>query len=155
KHMSKGTGTYLAIIACAVLAVVVFFLVDFTAGRSFASPQEAFDASCKAARTNNFREWCQCFTTETRDLIVLKEVEFFVRETLENARNDDDKAMIRALAEVQAKHGLTEELLAQYRDDALAMEQGKLGDQLGFARKVLAPVSDPCRFFHEMVEVRA
>ena len=33
KLMNKGTGTYLAIIGCAVLAVVVFFVADFSGGK--------------------------------------------------------------------------------------------------------------------------
>src|SRR5437879_5204461 len=104
--MNRGNGPILAIIACALLAVAVFFIVDFSAGRSFATPQEVIDAVRQASQKDDLKAWCQCLTDDSRDLLAASVIvdEFSTKQDKEKTGTDKQKAHIRAVAEVFKEH---------------------------------------------------
>ena len=152
--MKSANGIFLAIVICAVLAVAVFFLVDLSADKVYASPEEAFQAARVALQKNDMRTWCRCLTDDSRDMLLLESIELTPKETLEIAPNEK-KAIIRAKVDAQAKHGLTEEYLFKMQDEFLDLQKRKvpLEGQLRFARKLLAPVSDPNALFADLINV--
>lgn len=153
--MNRTNGIFIAIVVCAVLAAVVFSLVDLAGDKVYESPDEVFKASCVAMQKKDLRAWCQCLTDDSRDVIVAKDVEFFVKEVYEKAKTKEQKAMIRGIADVQTKHGLTEEHLVKLQDETLDLNQRNAPTEarLRFAQKVLAPVSDRCGFFADLWQV--
>jgi hypothetical protein len=152
--MKSANGIFLAIVICAVLAVAVFFLVDLSADKVYASPEEVFNASRAAIQKKDLRAWCRCLTDDSRDIIAAKPVLFFFKEVYEKAQTKEEKAILTAIMEVQTKHGLTQEHLAKLEPEAMAMD-GKAGpeDQLRFAQKVLQPVNDRNAFFADLYGV--
>ena len=142
--MKSPNGIFLAIIVCAVLAVAVFFLVDLSADKVYASPEEVFNASRIAIQKKDLRAWCRCLTDDSRDIIALTRVQFSFKR---DATQED-----KAIMEVQAKYGLTEEHLAKLEPEAKAMRRPDVGpeDSLRFAQKVLQPVSDRNGFFADL-----
>lgn len=150
--MKSPNGIFLAIVVCAVLAVAVFFLSDLGADKVYASPEEVFNASRVAIQKKDLRAWCRCLTDESRDLILANDVVVLVKEELEKSPTKEHTAVTRAKVDVQAKHGLTEEHLAKFKDEYLELKQRQapLEAELRFAQKLLAPVSDRNALFAEL-----
>jgi hypothetical protein len=152
--MNRTTGTFLAIVVCAVLAAVVFSLTDFLGGKVYASPEEVLAASHAALRKKDLRTWCECLTDESRDFMAVEPVIFSFKGTYAAAETNEKKAELAALKEVQDKHGLTEAHLAKLVPEKAALEDRPRGEDLErFAQKVLAPVSDRNAFCAEMYAV--
>jgi hypothetical protein len=156
KLMNRGTGTFVAMLVCALLAVVVFFLVDLSGDKVFATPQEAFDESCLALKKKDMRGWCQCFTDDSRDFIAANMAvqEFKTKQIFAQAGDGEKKAHIRAVEQVFAKHGLTDEFLAKLQGDAdiLGDSRARMKQKVLFAKEVIKPVNDRCAFIADMFE---
>jgi hypothetical protein len=154
--MNRTTGIFMAIAACAILAALVFSLTDLLGGRAYASPEEVFQASVVAVQRNDLSAWCHCLTDDSRDLTVVKDVEFFLKIKLEDAKEKSKIDMLRSLAELQKKYGLTEEHLAPFQQASFEMNKAPIEARLRFADKVLAPLSpnDRCAFFGEVWSVK-
>jgi hypothetical protein len=154
--MNRMTGTFMAIIACAVLAVVVFFLYDLSSEKTFASPAEVFEASRDALKKNDMRGFCQCLTKESRDLYaaILIIQQFALKQEAEKIGTDEQKALVHAGDQVFAKHGLTEEFLAKKQREALLISdrQAPLEEKREAAQAVLAPVRDLNGFIADMLQ---
>ena len=152
KLMNRGTGTFIAMLVCALLAVVVFFLIDLSGDKVFATPQEAFDESCMALKKKDMRGWCQCFTDDSRDFIAANMAvqEFRTKQMFAQVGDDERKAHISAVDQVFAKHGLTHEFLAKLQDDADILHDPQASKK--FAQEVLKPVTDRCAFVADMFE---
>jgi hypothetical protein len=142
--MSRGTGTFLAMLACGLLAVVVFFL--FASGEKiYLTPQEAFEASRTALVKNDMRSWCQCLTDEARDLIAAKLAisEYATNQQVEKKGADQEKAKAKAVTSILDNYGLTRKHMEQVFDEGKALMGGApMKDQVAIAQVVLAPVSD-------------
>jgi hypothetical protein len=154
--MNRGTGTFIAMLVCALLAVVVFFLVDLSGDKVFATPQEAFDESCLALKKKDMRGWCQCFSDDSRDFIAANMAvqEFKTKQIFAQAGDNEKNAHIRAVDQVFAKHGLTDEFLAKLQDDAdiLGDPRARMKQKVLFAQEVIKPVNDRCAFIADMFE---
>jgi hypothetical protein len=154
--MNRGTGTFIAILFCALLAVVVFFLVDLSGDKVFATPQEAFDESCLALKKKDMRGWCQCFTDDSRDFIAANMAvqEFKTKQIFAQAGDNEKKAHIRAVDKVFENHGLTDEFLAKLQGDAdiLGDPRARMKQKVLFAKEVVKPVNDRCAFIADMFE---
>lgn len=152
--MNKGNGPILAIIGCAVLAVVVFFLVDFSAGRSFATPQEVIEAIRQASQKDDLKAWCQCLTDDSRDLLAATVIvdEFTTRQAKGRDANAKQKAHFQAVAEVFEKHGLKDESLEKMQKEfmAITVPQAPLPAKIGAAQAILAPVKDRNAFIEDL-----
>ncbi len=142
--MNRGNGIFVAIIASALLAVVVFFVADFSAGKSFGSPQEVIDAVRLASQKDDLRGWCQCLTDESRDIVVADAVVVFSRQLLKKADTDEKVAQNRALEELFKQNGMTMEHLAKMQQASIILRdpQTPMEQKLDFAQTLLAPVGD-------------
>jgi hypothetical protein len=153
--MNRVTSIFIAMLVCAFLAVVGFFLIDLSGEKVFATPQEAFDESCKALKKNDMRGWCQCLTNDSRDFMAANMAvqEFRTKQEFAGAGNDDKKAHVRAVEQVFAKHGLTDEFLAALQPESGVLDSpASMKEKLRFAQEVLKPVSDRCSFVADMFE---
>jgi hypothetical protein len=152
--MNRWTGTFVAMIVCALLAVVVFFLIDMSSDKVFATPQEAFDEARAALKKNDMRGFFQCLTNDSRDLYAAELIigEFSKRQEIEKDGSPDDKAGIKTIEKVFTQHGLTGEFLAKVQENALAIThpQAPLEEKLKAAHAILAPVSDPSGFLADL-----
>ena len=154
--MNRWTGTFIAMLACALLAVVVFFLLDFSANRSFSSPQEVIDAIRLASQKDDARAWCQCLTDESRDLLAATLIveEFSKKQEKEKTGTEEQKALIHAVDKVFAQHGLTEEFLMKMQREFLTLSHPKapMAEKVKAARAVIAPVNDPNGFVADLFQ---
>ena len=144
--MNRMNGTFLAMLAIAVLAVAVFFLADLGGDKVYATPEAVFEASQEALQKNDMRTWCGCLTDDSRDLIAAS---FALQEFAKIKQGDDKNA--RAISEVFERHGLTPEILTK----ALSQfdERAPLEEKLQLAEVLLRPVSDRNSFFAEMFQI--
>lgn len=130
--MNKGSGTFLAIIVCAILAVAVFFLADFTAGKSFATPQDAFDGMQAALKKNDMRGFCDCLTDDSRDILAAT----MLAELFTNKQKGADNIL--------EKHGIGAEALVKMEREfkAVIHPQAPMEVKQEAAQTILAPVKD-------------
>ena len=145
--MNRMSGTFLVIIACAILAVVVFFLYDLSSEKTFATPAEAFEASRDAVKKNDMRAFCQCLTRESRDLLGATVIvsEFMKRQSLEKAGKAEQMAQVKVVEKIFAQHGLTDEFLSkmvQQEGDTITHPQAPVEEKVQAAQALLAPVKD-------------
>jgi hypothetical protein len=127
----------IAIVACIVLAVAAFYLIDRGSNKTYASPQDVFEASRAAVQRGDMRAWCQCLTDDLRDIMSLIRI---VTLTPQEEMTKED----RALAEIKLKHGLSAKYLAGLQPEAKALFSKRAGREeiLAFAQKLLQPVRD-------------
>jgi hypothetical protein len=144
--MNRMTGTFVAIVACGFLAVVVFFFVDVGGERTFATPQDAFDAARAALQKNDMRGFCGCVTTESRDLMAASIVgdEYLKKQDPGKDGGEEKKDHLRAVEAVFTKYGLTDEFLSKLQRELLAMtdDRAPMEAKLQAAKKILEPVTD-------------
>src|SRR5205823_5482751 len=113
--------------------------------KTFATPQEAFEAWNLALKQKDMRTACQCLTDDSRDYVAANvAVSEFKKKTEGKADTEEKKAQIRAVAEVFTKHGLTDEHLQKVAGDGrpLQDESMPLEARLRYFQEVLGPVSD-------------
>src|SRR5216684_5687969 len=144
--MNRGTGTFIAMLVCALLAVVVFFLIDLSGDKVFATPQEAFDEARAALEKNDLRGFCQCLTDDSRDIFAATVIvdKFTTKQEIEKTGTEEQKAQIRAADQVFAQHGLTEEFLNKMQREALTISDPRAppDEKVQSAQALLAPVKD-------------
>jgi hypothetical protein len=154
--MNRWTGTFIAMLACALLAVVVFFALDFSANRSFSSPQEVFDAIRQASQKDDGRAWCQCLTDESRDLLAATLVveEFSRKQDKEKIVTEEQKAHVQAIEKVFAQHNLTDEFLMKMQREFLTLSHPKapLEEKVKAARTVTGPIKDVNGFVADLFQ---
>src|ERR1700674_4427901 len=92
--------TFVAIVLCAFLAVVVFYFVG--GEKTFASPQECFDAARAALKKNDMAGFCECLTTESRDLLAAITVinESLMKQMREKGANEKEMERMNAVDKV-------------------------------------------------------
>jgi hypothetical protein len=150
--MNKGTGTYIAIIVVAVLAVAVFFLADFGSSKTFASPEEVIDGIRTAAQKDDVRGWCQCLTEASRDLMAARVAIEEYYSKLNPEAGKGQKAESKALEKVFEAHGLTDAFLSKMEREAMILsdKRSPTREQVKSAKAILAPVRDRNSFLADV-----
>lgn len=141
--MDRGPRIFLIMLGCALLAAVTFWYLDI-GEKTFASPQECFDAATAALKKNDMRGFCECLSTDSRDLVAASAVIDEYGKKQDGAKTDEQKDHVRAMGEVFAQHGLTDAFLAKAQKEALTISdfQAPLNEKVAAAQIVLDPVSD-------------
>lgn len=150
--MDRPTRVFVAMLVIAGLAVLAFFAFGPPAERTFASPQECFEAARKAARKDDARSFCQTLTEGGQDLFVAKLILFIyaTQEEFEQGGNEDKKAVARTLEKIAAKHGLTSEFLKSMHADARILIQGKPAEKGVIARALTERIGNKAAFAGEI-----
>ncbi|MBM3997031.1 MAG: hypothetical protein FJ303_23200 [Planctomycetes bacterium] len=154
--MDRMQGIILSILGAAVFAAVLFFVIDYGSEKTYATPQDVFEASRMALRRNDLRAFCQCITDDSRDFMAATmAVDKYVnRELMEKAGTEKKKAEVRAVDDIFKKHGLTEAHMAKHQKDMLQLTDqfAPMKQKLAVARELLEPISDRNGFIAEVFE---
>src|SRR5438105_267473 len=154
--MNRGSKAFIVIVACAILAVVVFFLVDMSGGRVFATPDECFKAATDAIKKDNIAGFFECLTEDSRDLLTATTViaEYFQKMEFESKGSDDLKAQSKAVHAVFLKHGLKDEFLSKMQREMLILSQegGPMEERRKAAQAILEPIGNRAAFFAEVTK---
>ncbi len=121
----------------------------------YSTPQAAFDAAKRAAEKDDVRGFCGVLDDETRDTIaggLLVNAAFFTRELGPKlAKTDDEKAQLKRVETILARHGFTADALQAIVTKAKELQGKDSAEVLPEVVKWLKPARDRCALVADLL----
>jgi hypothetical protein len=145
------------LVSAAMVVVLAELGGDAGAGGSkakvYKTPEAVFEAAIKSAEQSDFKTLVDCLTRDSRDTVTggVVFVSLMMKAFGEKFGKDEDKANIKKLDELLAKHGLTEEYINSLPKPKLEAKQPDPDEQKKALKKLLAPVKDKSALLAELL----